>query len=77
MLLNACVNKLQLNKYLYFLSCQAVSYNYDKNNINFLYITTAMVRKAINKMSLGKAAGLSGIVPEMLKAAGPSDSRSH
>ena len=35
-------------------------------------ITTAMIRKAINKMSLGKAAGLSGIVAEMLKAAGPS-----
>ena len=35
-------------------------------------ITTAMVRKAINKMSLGKAAGPSGIVAEMLKAAGPS-----
>ena len=31
-------------------------------------ITTAMVRKAINKMSLGKAAGFSGIVAEMLKA---------
>ena len=35
-------------------------------------ITTAMVRKAINKMSLGKAAGLSGIVAEMLKAADSS-----
>ena len=35
-------------------------------------ITTAMVRKAINKMSLGKAAGPSGIVAEMLKAAGSS-----
>ena len=33
-------------------------------------ITTAMVRKAINKMSLEKAAGPSGIVAEMLKAAG-------
>ena len=31
-----------------------------------------MVRKAINKMSLGKAAGPSGIVAEMLKAAGSS-----
>ena len=36
------------------------------------HITTAMVRKAINKMSLGKAAGPSGIVAEMLKAAGSS-----
>ena len=35
-------------------------------------ITTAMVRKAIYKMSLGKAAGSSGIVTEVLKAAGPS-----
>ena len=35
-------------------------------------ITTAMSRKAIHKMSLGKAAGSSGIVAEMLKAAGPS-----
>ena len=35
-------------------------------------ITTAMVGKAINKMSLGKAAGLSGTVAEMLKAAGSS-----
>ena len=35
-------------------------------------ITTAMVRKAINKMSLRKASGPSGIVAEMLKAAGPS-----
>ena len=35
-------------------------------------ITTAMVRKAINKMSLGKAADPSGIVAEMLKAAGSS-----
>ena len=35
-------------------------------------ITTAMVRKAINKMSLGKAAGPSGIVAERLKAAGSS-----
>ena len=35
-------------------------------------ITTAMVRKAINKMSLGKAAGPSGIVAEVLKAAGSS-----
>ena len=35
-------------------------------------IITAMVRKAINKMSPGKAAGLSGIVAEMLKAASPS-----
>ena len=34
--------------------------------------TTAMVGKAINKMSLGKAAGPSGIVAEMLKAAGSS-----
>ena len=34
--------------------------------------TTAMVRKAINKMSLGKASGPSGIVAEMLKAAGSS-----
>ena len=32
-------------------------------------ITTAMVRKAINKMSLGKVAGPSGIVAEMLKTA--------
>ena len=31
-----------------------------------------MVRKVINKMSLGKAAGPSGIVPEMLKAADSS-----
>ena len=31
-------------------------------------ITTAMVRKSINRMSLGKAAGPSGIVAEMLKA---------
>ena len=36
------------------------------------HITTAMVRKAINKMSLGKAAGSSGIVLELLKAAGSS-----
>ena len=35
-------------------------------------ITTAMVKKAINKLSLGKAAGPSGIVAEMLKAAGSS-----
>ena len=35
-------------------------------------ITAAMVRKAINKMSLGKAAGPSGIVVEMLKASGSS-----
>ena len=35
-------------------------------------ITTAMVRKAINKMRLGKAAGPSGLVAEMLKAAGSS-----
>ena len=35
-------------------------------------ITTAMVRKATNKASLGKAAGLSGIVAEMLQAAGSS-----
>ena len=35
-------------------------------------ITTAMVGKAINKMNLGKAAGPSGIVAEMLKAAGSS-----
>ena len=35
-------------------------------------ITTAMVRKTINKMSLGKAAGPSGIVPEMLESTGPS-----
>ena len=35
-------------------------------------ITTAMVRKVINKMSLGKAAGPSGIVAEVLKAAGSS-----
>ena len=35
-------------------------------------ITTAMVRKAINKMSLGKAAGPSGIVAELPKAAGSS-----
>ena len=34
-------------------------------------ITTSMVRKAINKMSLGKAVGPSVIVAEMLKAAGP------
>ena len=33
---------------------------------------SAMVRKAINKMSLGKAAGPSGIVAEMLKAASSS-----
>ena len=32
-------------------------------------ITTGIVRKAINKMSHGKAAGPSGIVAEMLKAA--------
>ena len=31
-----------------------------------------MVGKAINKMGLGKAAGSSGIVSEMLKAAGSS-----
>ena len=36
-------------------------------------ITTAMVEKAINKMSLGKAAGPSGIVADMLKAASSSD----
>ena len=36
-------------------------------------ITTAMVRKAINKMSLEKAAGPSGIVAETLEAAGSSD----
>ena len=35
-------------------------------------ITTAMVKKAINKMSLGKAANPSGIVTEMLKATGSS-----
>ena len=35
-------------------------------------ITTAMVRKAINKMSLGKAAGPLGIVAEILKTAGSS-----
>ena len=35
-------------------------------------ITIAMVRKAINKMSLGKAAGSSGIVAEVRKAAGSS-----
>ena len=35
-------------------------------------ITTAMVRTAINKMSLGKAAGPSSIFVEMLKAAGSS-----
>ena len=35
-------------------------------------MTIAMVGKAINKMSLGKAAGPSGIVAEMLKAAGSS-----
>ena len=35
-------------------------------------ITTAMVRKAINKMSLGKTAGSSAIIAEMLKAAGSS-----
>ena len=35
-------------------------------------ITTVMFRKAINKMSLGKAAGPSGIVAEVLKAAGSS-----
>ena len=35
-------------------------------------IITAMIRKAINKMSLGKAAGPSSIVAEMLKAAGSS-----
>ena len=35
-------------------------------------ITTAMVKKVINKVSLGKAAGLSGIVAEMLKAADSS-----
>ena len=35
-------------------------------------ITTTMVIKAINKMSLGKAAGPSGIVAEMLKAANSS-----
>ena len=34
--------------------------------------TTAMVRKAINKMSLGKTVGPSGIVAEMLKATGSS-----
>ena len=34
--------------------------------------TIAMVRKVINKMSLGKAAGSSGIVAEVLKAADPS-----
>ena len=35
-------------------------------------IITAMIGKAINKMSLGKAAGASGIVAGMLKAAGSS-----
>ena len=35
-------------------------------------ITTAMVGKAINKMNLGKAADPSGVVAEMLKAAGSS-----
>ena len=35
-------------------------------------ITTVMVRKAINMMGLGKAAGPSGIVSEVLKAAGSS-----
>ena len=35
-------------------------------------ITTAMVRKAINEMSLGKAAGPSGIVTEILKATSSS-----
>ena len=35
-------------------------------------ITTAMVRKTINMMSLGKAAGPSDIIAEMLKATGPS-----
>ena len=35
-------------------------------------ITAVMFRKAINKMSLGKAAGPSGIVAEMLKAADSS-----
>ena len=35
-------------------------------------ITTAMVRKAINKMSFGETTGPSGIVAEMLKSATPS-----
>ena len=35
-------------------------------------ITTAMARKVINKMSLGKQASPSGIVAEMLKATDPS-----
>ena len=34
-------------------------------------ITTAIFKKAINKMSLGKAASPSGIVTEMLKSANP------
>ena len=40
-----------------------------------IFITVAMVLKALSKMKTGKAAGPSGIVSEMLKAAGEAGAR--
>ena len=63
--------------YMHFLN---VEFSWNPGGLSEVYpvegpsepIITAMVRKAINKMNLGKAAGPSGIVAEMLKAAGLS-----
>ena len=37
-----------------------------------IQVNHTMVKKAINKMKVGKASGPSGIVAEMLKASGPT-----
>ena len=63
--------------YMHFLN---VEFSWNPGGLSEVYpvegpsesITTAMFRKAINEMSLGKAAGPSGIVAEMLKAADSS-----
>ena len=63
--------------YMHFLN---VEFSWNPGGLSEVYpvkgpsepITTVMVRKAINKMSLGKAVGPSGIVAEMLKATGSS-----
>ena len=65
----------------YYMHLLNVEFSWNPGDLSEVYpvegpsepITTAMVVKAINKMSLGKAAGPSGIVAETLKY----DSRSH
>ena len=47
-----------------------VTINFTFVTVIFIQITIDMVKKAISKMKSGKAAGPSGIVEEMIKAAG-------